>query len=101
MLLAVIVSGTSPPVPVKPTLMVGLAGSFDLITRVAALASAYCGVKTTLTVQDAPAIRVVPQVLAEMEKSAALTPAIPMLIRVSGAPPPFESVTVCAALSVR
>lgn len=83
------------PVPLSGT-DCGFPGALSVKVKEPFRTPAAVGVNFTLTVQLRPALRVLPQVLAEMEKS----PVIPMLFMFSVALPVFVTVTVFAALVV-
>ena len=82
------------PVPDSGTLF-GLVGALVVNTNDAALPPVAEGVKVRLTMQLAPAARLAPQGLFEMEKSAAFAPVKAMLEMVSVAEPVLVNVTVC------
>jgi hypothetical protein len=70
--------------------------ALSVMFTVAERASALPGVKTTLIVQDFPALTVLPQVLV-CAKLAAFAPESAMVTPVRSALPPLVSETLCAA----
>src|SRR5205814_6206331 len=100
---AVTVNGTLPPVPVSGIVVNGFTGSFDGIMRFARRVPAYVGLKVTLTVQVAAAVRGLGLIgqLVVTPKSAAFVPAIVGRLTRRFAAPALVTVTVFAALVVR
>ena len=83
------------PVPLSATVC-GLPKALSLKVRLAVRVPATDGRKVTLTVQEDPAVSVVPHEFDGIAKSAALAPVILMLLMLRVAVPVFLSVTVCA-----
>jgi hypothetical protein len=90
---------TPVPVPLSATVSVGLTGSLLLMVIKATRAPEAAGVKVTLRLQLAPAVRVVPQ-LPDCAKSAALLPPSVMPVMVNVALPVLDNVTVWDVLEV-
>jgi hypothetical protein len=84
------------PVPVIATLR-GLPGALSVMVRLALRAAATWGWNVILTVHEADAANVVPQVFVEIANSEALVPVIAMLLMVRVVVPLFLTVTVCVA----
>ena len=78
----------------------GLDGALVVNVRLAVLAAAVVGEKTTFKEQDAAAASVPPQVLPLVENSDAFTPVKAMLEMVSVVFPVFVSVTARLPLDV-
>ncbi len=85
------VTATSAPVPLKGMLALEL----PLTDRVPLSVPRTVGVKVTLMEQLAPAAKEVPQLFVWLKSPVVLKPVI-----VSGAPPVFDKLTLCAALEV-
>jgi hypothetical protein len=86
---------TMVPVPLSATLC-GLPGALSVTVRLALRTAATCGRNVILTLQDAAAANVVPQVFDEIANSEALVPVIAIVVMVNVAVPLFLTVTVWA-----
>lgn len=92
-------AGTGGVTPVPDNVAVsGLLEAFVRKIRVADRAPKTVGMKVTLTAQLLPAVRLAPQVFAEMVKSPGFAPPRVMLVIMTVAGPVFVSVTVCGVL---
>lgn len=89
--------GITEPVPVKAEDCVPTASATE---SVATIAAAEVGVKTTVTVQLAPAASDVPQVLVEIEKELAFVPLRLMEVIDSADVPALVNIKTCATLLV-
>lgn len=89
--------GVAEPVPVKAENCVPTASTTE---SVATIAAAEVGVKTTVTVQLAPAASDVPQVLVEIEKELAFVPLRLMEVIASAAVPALVNVKTCVTSMV-
>lgn len=88
---------TETRVPVPPSAMLrGLPGALSVIVRLAIRTAATWGLNVILTLQEAAAASVVPQVFDEIANSDALVPVIAILLMVNVAVPLFLTVTVWA-----
>lgn len=85
------------PVPAKATES-GVGELLLVMDQVAASEPVVAGVKVMFAVQLADAARLVPQVVEETAKSAALVPVIPAALRLTDDVVLFVTVTVCAVL---
>lgn len=94
---SVIASAGAVPVPVRATVC-GEPVALSAIERLAVKAPAAVGLNSTETVQLAAAARVVPQVVADFRKEAALVPVMVSEVSVTVTVPVFFTVTVCAAV---
>jgi hypothetical protein len=90
---------TPRPVPERATVW-GLFPAESVKDSVAVRGPVAEGVNVMLTLQLAAPAKLVPQVLAEIAKSAALAPATATLPMLTAAVPPFVKVTDCAELAV-
>ncbi len=100
---AVVLTLSTVPAPPSDAEMTGCAGSFVLRSRPATFAPPVTGENVMRTVHVDPGATFagrVPQVLPEMENSAALAPVRPMAPMASDAVPEFDTTTVWAALVV-
>jgi hypothetical protein len=87
-----VLNDTMVPVPLRATVW-GLLLAFPATVREAERAPTACGVSRKLTVQVELAASVVPQVLEEIEKSAAFAPVTEIELMVNVAAPVLRTVT--------
>lgn len=84
------------PAPVKVTVC-GELGALSVSTRDAARAPVAVALKSTFTVQESPGSSEAPQLFV-CGKSPGFAPEIAMLVKVTVAPPRFDTVTGCEAV---